>query len=174
MILQGFGLAVVMVGLVGRGKLFKRPNPLALMREWFQSGPKWRGDRTVAVTGVAAMGEAGDVMSAFGISGLAPGAPIEQRVELLERHVSRIQMHDLPEIRKEQREGEQRVVTQLRDVEGRMDQRISVSDAKLTDASVKDLPLEWVGVILLLIGMALSTAAPEIAGWFGSAATCSF
>src|SRR5438552_16415709 len=85
-----------------------------------------------------------------GYYGWPPGATIEQRVKRLEQTTAHIQTQDLPEIRKEQRDGEQRVTTQLQDAETRLSTRMTKAEATAKAASASDLALEWLGVIFLL------------------------
>ena len=169
LVLQAYGITVVMQGLVGRGKLFKMPNPIELARTWWNARPRWN-PRPIDLTAHAVASAKGSAsLTAGGRAVLPPGAPIEQRVELMERQIADIYAKVLPDIRKAQLESEQRLTTRVLEVKADGEKRAAEAEAKLREAAASDIPLEWVGVILLFVGVVASTIAPEVAGWFGAA-----
>src|SRR5207249_3867027 len=73
--------------LRGAQRQFNKPGARASLRAWFD---RWPGPHVARpITGTAAIVESGDTVRATGHCGPVPGAPVEARLDALERQVQK-------------------------------------------------------------------------------------
>ncbi len=152
MILQIFGLSTVAIGLSKMRRLFGRPSVGTGIFGWFRrlaaafTVPE---PTTVRMSGADARTATGEVRVVIGVR---PGAPLEERVSLLEENLDRLR-HELDAGVQELRHG---LATVKEDIQRETQER-QVEDQKtahkIEDVAIGGLHLETVGVFWLILGV---------------------
>lgn len=121
----------------------------------------------MAVTGVAAVANAGDLASAVGRVGHPPEASLEQRIAAAEENIELIDK-DLYTVQR-RLEAEERA-RQLA-VESEKDERVNGLQAlrrAIDQETAQALPFSLFGVTWLALGLILSSTSVELAKWLGA------
>lgn len=161
MLLELMGLATVALGIRETRSLFSRPSLLQVARAWFSRFPGFRQDVKVIVgSGGISMG--GASVSAFGSSGPAPTATLEERVAILEKSVNQAHLLIHEANRKIAQETQQRQ-SEIEVVKRELEDGDSKNKQLLEAAAAGGLYLETTGVFWLAFGITLATASNEIA-----------
>ena len=166
MILQLLGLATVAVGLSQLRRRFKRPSVLEKIVAWLRRvGAVFARPKSVTV-------HAGTVLSGVTLAGagrvrqtLAPDAPHERRLSLLEDNLELLQKQVDDGL--EQLHGRiQQLGTQIdRDAHERRREK-EQAEQLVAEVAVGGLHLEVVGLLWLALGVIGTSMPTEIASWF--------
>ena len=165
MILQYFGLGVVMSGILGRGKLFQLPNPLRLLRSWFRELPRWKSEgKTIALTAHAKASAKASVDMTV-IRATRPAAEVEERLAAAE--AAMIEMRNQIEgVRVKHEEDHSRLAEKIDKQRKEASEEIGEVRERMQRALAADINLEWAGILLLAVGLFLGSTSPEVARWF--------
>jgi hypothetical protein len=163
LIFQLFGIATVIRGIELTRRLFGHPTLLSAASEWWKQYPPYRRGVVIGV-GTAEIAVTGGKARGYVTSNPPANAMLEQRVASLEANVRHLNkriddsLRELDEIEREQKEA----LKQERQERTAEDNKIA---AKLETSNTGGLHISAIGALWLFIGVALSTAGPEIAGW---------
>ena len=159
LVLQLCGLVTVALGIRYTRKLFGRAPLQELARMWLHRFPRWPRDAQVHVTGTGSMTAGVGIVS--GRLEVVPKT-LKARVAALENVASELQK-DVDGLRaaiSSQAAEHAQALAEERDTRSDEDRRLG---EQLESASAGGLYLSLVGVVWLLVGVVLSTSAPEIA-----------
>ena len=160
MFLELMGLATVALGIRETRSLFSRPSMFQVGRAWLIRFPGFRQSVTVIV-GSGGLSVGGTSVSAFGSSGLAPTATLEERVAILEKNVNQAHLLIHEANRKIDQETHQRL-SDIKVVKRKLEDGDSKNKQLLEEAAAGGLYLETTGVFWLAFGITLATASNEI------------
>lgn len=161
MLLQLLGLATVALGIRKTRSLFSRPSLLQVARAWLSRFPGFRKNVNVFV-GSGGLSMGGGSISAFGSSGPAPTATLEERVALLEKSVNKAHLLIHEANRKIAQEAQQRQ-SEIKVMKRELEDGDSKNKQLLEAAAAGGLYLETTGAFWLAFGITLATASNEIA-----------
>jgi hypothetical protein len=161
LVLQAFGLATVAVGIRDTRRLFGQPDWMRRARAWLSGFPHWRrpviigaGGATISLSGGRARMKVWTPME--------PNTPVETRLKAVIQNVERMS-EQLDRVEERVDSESEKLSTALQQEQ----QTRTTSDRDLAEqlekAQTGDLHVAFVGVILLFVGLVLSTLAPEIA-----------
>ena len=161
LVLQILGIGTVAWGIRTTRKLFGRPGIVVLMRRWLANFPRY-GGRTISVG--ATMAATSAVRGRGFITTRAADDSVEARLDALEKNVEHVndrisglqaEMDQKADEHRcalpEEREARSREAGELRE--------------RLEATETGGLHVSAVGAVWLTLGVALSTAAPELARW---------
>jgi hypothetical protein len=160
--LQLLGIATVIWGIELTRRLFNYPTLLALAAEWLKHFPRYKRKITLAAGGgkLAMSAKA----RAYVTNNPPANATLDQRVASLEVNVSHINrridgvFNELDALESSQKSA----IEEERQQRHAEDQKIA---AKFETSGTGGLHISAIGALWLLVGVTLSTAAPEIARW---------
>lgn len=161
--LQFIGMIFAIRGLLGVREHFGQTLLRVLLVKWFKRFPKWKRNVVVGV-GTAHVAVMGGKARAEVWSPDDPEKPIEQRVQSIIRNLERI--------RDEQRSHSE-LIDNLSDSHEEHKKKITEQTKKMeedirTDLEslhTSDLITSLVGLVWLLVGISMSTMAPELYEW---------
>jgi hypothetical protein len=167
--LQLIGFGTVAWGLREARKLFRKPTFLQGLAEWFRRFPRFGPRNTITGVGAASLGLS--TASGRGRVSAGSGTPIERRVEILEQSYASLfdEVGTLTDVVKRDTD-ELRSASQV-EAEARKAADKAI-EARLDEAVVGGLHLEFVGLFFFLVGMILSAVSPEISSVLGEPASC--
>lgn len=155
------GLVTVALGIRETRSLFNRPDLIYVGRAWLKSFPSFRQNvRVIVGSGGITLG--GVSSSAFGTSGAAPTATLEERVAILEKNINQAHLLIHETRRKIDQEAEQRQ-SDIKAVKRDIQDGDSKNKQLLEEAAAGGLYLETTGAFWLAFGITLATASNEIA-----------
>lgn len=157
--LQLLGIATVILGIRKTRMEFEHPDFLSAAASWLRRFPFY-GTRTVSVTMAVSAGSASSVGRALVRAGAVDGS-VEARLDALEKDVDNA--HE--RISEAQVELDQAVRTQKTAIELEKTNRESADQSlrgMLESTQTGGLSLSAVGAAWLFVGVAFSTAAPEL------------
>jgi hypothetical protein len=163
LVLQVLGIGTVIWGIELTRRLFNRPTLLTLAAKWLKQFPQYKR-KVVLAAGTGEFAMVGGKARAYVTNNPPPNATVDQRVASLEANVGHInrridgvfnELDGLESSHKSAIEKER----QERNAE---DQKIA---AKVEMSGTGGLHISAIGALWLLVGVTLSTAAPEIAHW---------
>lgn len=164
--LEILGILTVAVGLRAKSVLFNKPGLKLQLREAISRFPPRPGtSRIVNISGTAAMSLAGTLGTMHG--SIAPpreGAPLEERVAIVEGQVRAMQTNynALSEQMRRQGDAAKSAIDQERSARERATGELK---SKLEKLGADGIHLEMAGVVWLVIGATLATISSEIAKW---------
>lgn len=162
-ILQFAGMIFAIRGLLGIREYFEQPLLWTLLVNWFKRSPKWKRNVVVCVGAAQEVNRLGKVR-AESWSPDNPENPIEQRVSNI--------INNLERIRDEQRHYFD-LIDKLNDSHEEH-QKNTIKQTKKLEADIRadqeslhtnDLIPSLVGLVWLLVGISMSTMAPELYEW---------
>lgn len=162
-ILQALGIVTVVWGIHQTRKLFGRPKLVTVLRQWLERRPVY-GGRIVSASVKITVGPATLLARGYGTEVVRSDAAIEERVEVLEKNLKRVneridhvysEMDDKFKSHAERLEREE----QSRSTEDK------ILHSKIEVAETGGVHISLIGALWLLVGVMLSTMAPEIAKW---------
>ena len=163
LVLQVLGIATVVWGIGETRKFFGHAPAFGAVKAWALRFPLRRRDIVVAVSGVsmsAATGQArGHVTHVAG-----PTPTLQDRVDALERNVTAV--HD--RITSAQRESDERYNKTKEELAAETAARAAEDDRTrkmLETTATGGVYISAIGSVWLFVGVVLSTAAQELAGW---------
>ena len=165
MVLELMGLATVALGIRETRSLFGRPSLINTGRDWLARFPKYRVDVNIVV-GLGGVSTSGAAGSAFGTSGLANTASLEERVAFLEQSVIRAHSLIHETHRKIDQEAQHRQ-NELRIEKREREDGDNKNKQLVEEAAAGGLYLETTGAFWLAFGITLATASNELAKLFG-------
>lgn len=164
MFLELMGLATVALGIRETRSLFGRPSLVHVGRNWLARFPRFRISAHVIVgTGGFTLG--GMSASAFGTSGPAPTATLEERVAILEKNVNQTNALIHETQRKLDQESQQRQHELTAEKREREDGD-NKNKQLVEEAAAGGLYLEITGAFWLAFGITMATASNEFAKLF--------
>lgn len=168
--LQLLGLGMVAIGLGETRRLFRQPSLRAKIAGWFG---RLAAAFTVPqpITGQASLlGAVRATLTGEGrlVSGVRPGAPLEERVSVLEENLDRLRDELDARIQRLRQE----LATMKENIQ-RETQNRELNDQKITrmieEVSIGGLHLEIVGLSWLILGVVGTSIPNEIAAWLSLA-----
>jgi len=162
MLLQVVGIASVVRELRQKRQESGVPTMFSSFTRWWSRRPGQ--NVTIPITGVAAVGQAGNVSKAHGAVGITPDATVDQRLRFLEDLVGTMSnsLYNLGnELDAEKRE------RQRAQAAGRAERLAAEESFRKAsrEAVAKTLPFSMFGVIWLALGVVLSSTSVELAHW---------
>jgi hypothetical protein len=165
--LTGLGLQVLGIGTVIWGirltrRLFNRPTLLMLAAEWLRQFPQYK-PKVVMAAGAGELSMVGKAR-AFVMNNPPHNATVDQRVASLEANVGHINrridgvFNELDGLESSHKSA----IEKERKERNAEDQKIA---AVLETSGTGGLHISAIGAVWLIVGVTLSTAAPEIAQW---------
>jgi len=155
-VLQLFGVFEAAYGIRQTRKLFKRPT----------FGRQWLAERPRKLTPISGVGNAAgfSLVRSRGRArtGVPPGATIQQRLARLEQNYETI-FDELGTETSVLRAKDAEIEEKLRSEEGERKTGDSTVSNQLAETAIGGLRLQFSGVMLLLAGIIMGTASPEIA-----------
>jgi hypothetical protein len=162
--LQLLGIATVGWGIRQTRILFGRPDFLALARQWLRRFPFY-GTRVVSASlGVTSAGSRVSVRGQ--VTATVADASVKARLDALERNMD----YANERISQTQAELDQAIRAHAEAVEQERQARAKEDKElrnMLESTETGGLHISAVGAVWLFVGVTLSTAAPELARWFG-------
>ena len=161
--LQFIGMIFAIRGLLSIREHFGQPLLRKLFINWFKRFPKWKRNIVVGV-GTAHMAVMGGKARAEVWSTDDPAKPIEQRIESIIRNLERI---------RGEQHNHSKLIDELKDSHDEHKKKMTEQTKKLeedirTDLEslhTSDLITSLVGLVWLLVGISMSTMAPELYNW---------
>ena len=165
MSLELLGLSTVALGIRENGKLFNRPGPDEIVRNWFGRFPKFRRDVRI-VPGTAHLNLEGKApVIGVGSASLSATASLEERVAFLEKGLD--QANDrIHEIQRKVTEEAQKLGSALDAARHEREFGDEKNSNLIQEAIAGGLYLEATGVLWLFFGILFATASSEIANCF--------
>lgn len=163
LVLQILGIGTVAWGIRTTRRLFGRPGMVALVRTWLANFPRY-GGRTIAVG--ATMTATSSVRGRAFVTTTAADESVEARLDALEKNMG----HVNDRINGIQAEIDQKADEHRRAFEEERQARSKEAGElreRLEATETGGLHVSAVGAVWLTVGVALSTAAPELARWLG-------
>jgi hypothetical protein len=161
LVLQILGIGTVAWGIRTTRRLFGRPGMLALACRWLANFPRY-GGRTISVGGIATASTA--VRGRGFVTTAAADDSVEARLVALEKNMD----HVNDRVSGLQAEIDQKVDEHRRALEEERQARSKEAGElreRLEATETGGLHVSAVGAVWLIVGVALSTAAPELARW---------
>jgi len=163
LILQVLGICTVVWGIQETRALFGHPGILTLSRDWLRRVPVF-GKRDITASVKFKIPALQMRARGYISANSAPDAPVEARVEALEKNVKYINER----IDKTQTEMNQKLSAQTKAIEQEQQTRAKEDQdirAKLEVTETGGLHISAMGALWLFVGIILSTASPELATW---------
>jgi bifunctional DNA-binding transcriptional regulator/antitoxin component of YhaV-PrlF toxin-antitoxin module len=164
--LQVLGLATVAWGLSEMRRLFHRPSLRARIFGWFRRlAAAFRAPKLISGQASVA-GRATVSAEARVVLGVRPGAPLEERVKVLEENLNRLRDEQDTKVQEIRRE-----LSTVREDMQRESQERQAADEKtvrqIEEVAIGGLHLEIVGLFWLFLGVLCTSIPNEIAWPFG-------
>jgi hypothetical protein len=162
-LLEVTAIAVLIHGLSAKRVLFNKDGIAKQLRDAFSRFPEWPGqNKTVAISGVAAMSFAGSLGTLTGTAA-PPGnaAPLDQRVAHLEAQLANLQKDYnglVDEVRRQADAAKAAVDAERR----ARDAAAQELESKVRELGAGGIQVEFAGVLWLLLGATLATVPGEI------------
>jgi hypothetical protein len=168
MTLQLLGVILVAVGLRDTRRAFNdQPTTWQAIRQWWWGRPRFAPKGTVLAAAAHSFGISS--MSAELTLSVAPGTPLERRVEILEEQHAQLSK-DVRTLRDETKKRDDELSNALKaESDERRKEDASTKD-QLKRAVAQGIPLGRVGAIFFFFGIIAGTASLEIAHLFGAGA----
>jgi len=165
--LELLGIATVVLGIIGKRKLFKKPTLREHIRSWFDRRPRWGRRRQAILAGTASLGIASAAAKLSLWRGIPPNASLEDRVAAVEQNLNTLRT-ELANAEKDiQNEARQR--TEAIDAERRArETAMNEMRVQLEGMGAESLHVEMTGVFWLVVGVVLDTISAELAWVFTS------
>jgi hypothetical protein len=165
LLFQWLGIAVVAYGLHETRKLFHRPTMLSLACDWFRQFPPWLEKKRL-ISGTATIQAGSSSMTGRMKVSPAPGAPLQDRVRILEEQVDRLQ--DLTwNLDDRAREDSKRLDSAIESERKNREAEDQQVRRLLEEVLAGGLRIEWMGVFWLFVGVMLGTVPTDIVRLFG-------
>jgi len=159
--LELLGIATVVLGIIGKRKLFKKPTLLQNLRAWLGRHP-FRQTQHAIVTGTASLASVSARAKASLWARTPPDASLEGRVAAIEQNLDTLRT-ELGNVEKELQD-EARLRMESIDAERRArDAGMSEMRAQLERLGAESLHVEMTGVFWLVLGVVLDTIPAELA-----------
>jgi len=167
LVLELLGIATVVLGIIGKRKLFKKPTLREHIRAWFDGRPRWGRRQQAILTATGSLGIASGAAKLSMWRGIPPNASLEDRVAAVEQNLSTLRTelaNAEKEIQNEARQRTESIAAERRARETAM----SEMQAQLEGMGAESLHVEMTGVFWLVVGVVLDTISAELAWVFTS------
>jgi len=161
-LLQGMGLATVVLGIADVRRKFGQPSVLTSTREWLRLVGAVFGKRRPTVVEVGVAGELEMAGSLRPIHQVPEGGPLHRRITALERNLELLRGEVDTTVAGLQAAIDDLRVSTRADLAERREETRAV-DARLEKFAIGGIRLELVGLLWLLAGVIAGTLAPELA-----------
>jgi hypothetical protein len=161
--LQLAGIGTVAHGLHETRKLFGRPGIMTLFRRWASRFPRWRR-HIIEHLAAGSFEIAGSKARAYVWTTMDPAVPVQMQLNALRQNVERLNER-LTQIQSDldtELHRHSEALGQEQQVRAKHDQDLQ---SRLEAAETGGLHISFIGVVLLFLGVLLTTLSPEIARW---------
>jgi hypothetical protein len=166
LVLQLLGISSIIAGISVTRDLFGYPSLVANIKAWFRRFPLRRRHIVFAAGGgefAMTMGRARGTVT----HNAGPNPTLDARVEALEKNIASIQ-NQITGVEKELDEGFGKVRDEIRSEGQKREANEKKLGEKIEASAVGGIHISAIGASWLFVGVALSTAAPELAAFVKS------